>query len=320
MSSWEYTAGRISALETSLLSDRTWGQITGSPGIEDLLKLLGDTWYGHLIHGDAIEDALNRAVSTAEDELLELDTGSGLANAMLLRRDVRNARYVWKDMAGGGDGAVPQEADGAIPATVFARAWNDPAQADGLPAEFRSALESVRGLPQGDSLGVDMILDQLAASVEKNHMGSLDPELLSFARSRIELGNFLTAGRLGTGNMAAGRIEEWLLQGGFHTPEEILEALRKNRLPEALAENPGFEAAAVSLKEALDGGSFLPFQKESDRVILGLLSGLSAKPFGPGLLASYVLRRELEAVHLNLVVAAKKAEMNTVKLLARLPR
>ena len=319
-SSWEYAAGRISALESTLLPERTWFQIVGTQGFDELLKVLGDTWYGRLIHGDSVEQALNGAVSMAEAELMELDPGIGLAGAILLRRDVRNARYAWKNLASGGEGDVPFEEEGTLPVSLLVRAWTDPAQAGELPGMFRTALEAVQSAQPADSIRIDMILDQLAAHVERTHLAPLDPGLNDFYKTRAELRNFLTAGRLSSGSVSAGQLEGFLLPGGFHSIDEITDATRKNRLPEALGETTGLEAPAATLKEALDGGSFLPFQRESDRVCLNLLAELAAKPFGPGLLFSYVLRREFEALHLNLVTAARKADMNTAKLLARLPR
>lgn len=318
--SWEYAAGRISALESTLLSERTWAQIVGTQDSDDLLKALGDTWYGRLIQGDSIEQALNRAVSMAEVELMELDPGIGLARAILLRRDVRNARYAWKSMASGGEGDVPFEEEGTLPVSLLVKAWTDPAQAGELPDIFGKALDAVQSAQSADSIRIDMILDQLAARVETVELAPLDPGLGAFIETRTELRNFLTAGRLATGSTSAGQLEGFLLPGGFHSTDEITDATRRNRLPEALGDKAGLEAAAVALKEALDGGSFLPFQRESDRICLNLLAELAAKPFGPGLLFSYVLRREYEAVHLNLVTAARKADMNTAKLLARLPR
>lgn len=319
-SSWEYAAGRISALETALLSERTWSQIAGVQGYDELLKVLGDTWYGRLIHGDSVEQALNTAVSASETELLELDPGIGLAGAILLRRDVRNARYAWKNLASGGEGDVPFEREGTLPVSLLVKAWTDPAQAGELPGEFRSALEAVQSAQPADTVRIDMILDQLASIVERLHLAPLDPGLDNFIRTRTELRNFLTAGRLAAGTSSAVQLEGFLLPGGIHRVEEITEAARKGRLPETLGETGGLEAPAAKLKEAVDGGSFLPFQRESDRVCLNLLADLAAGPFGPGLLFSYVLRREFEALHLNLVAAARKADMNTAKLLARLPR
>ncbi len=319
-SSWEYAAGRTSALESTLLSGRMWSQIVGAQGYDELLKVLGDTWYGRLIQGDSIEQALNNAVSMAETELMELDPGIGLAGAILLRRDVRNARYAWKDLASGGEGDVPFEEEGTLPVSLLVKAWTDPARAGELPGIFRTALEAAQSVQPADSIRVDMILDQLAAIVERVHLAPLDPGLDNFIRTRAELRNFLTAGRLAAGGASAGQLEGFLFSGGFHSAEEVTDAARKNRLPEALGETTGLEAPAATLKEALDGGSFLPFQRESDRVCLNLLDGLAANPFGPGLLFSYVLRREFEALHLNLAAAARKADMNTAKLLARLPR
>lgn len=318
--SWEYAAGRMSALEVTLLSERTWSQINGTQGPDDLLKVLSDTWYGRLIHGDSIEQALKRAVSMAEAELLELDPGIGLSSAILLRRDVRNARYAWKNLASGGEGDVPFEEEGTLPVALLARAWTDPAQAGELPGIFRTALEAAQSVQSADSIRIDMILDQLAARVEQTHLAPLDAGLNVFFKTRTELRNFLTAGRLSSGSVSTGQLEGFLLVGGIHSTDEITDATRKNRLPEALGETTGLEAPAAALKEALDGGSFLSFQRESDRVCLNLLTGMASKPFGPGLLFSYVLRREFEALHLNLVTAARKADMNTAKLLARLPR
>ncbi len=318
--SWEYTAGRISALETSLLHDRVWSRIIAAPDIPEMLKVLGDTWYGRMIHGDDLDSALARAVSAAEDELLELDPGSGLAGALLRRRDVRNARYAWKRRASGGTEDPVFEREGTLPLQTVTGAWDDPAEADRLPEGFRKALEEIRAGVPGGSLGVDLTMDRLAAEVERTGLGALGPGLADYVTAGLELRNFLTAGRIRGEDPASGRMEAWLFPGGYHTPEEVSEAFRKGRLPEALSENQGFEAASAALKEALDGGSFPAFAREGDRVLMERISALTWGSSGPGLLASYVLRREMEVMHLNLTVAAKRAGMSSAKLLTRLPR
>lgn len=319
-SSWEYAAGRISALEASLLPERVWNQLLNSRDLKEVLKILGDSWYGRLIQSGDVEEALLAPVSMAENELLELSPEPRLVKGILLRRDVRNARYAWKSLSAGGDGTVPLEDGGTIPSALFQRAWSDWSASSELPREFRDTLERIHEGAQGNTMKVDLLMDHLAARVEATHLGALDGGLAEYPKTRIELRNFLTSGRSAVEGLPAAELAGWILPGGYHSPADILEAYRKNRLPDELANTPGFEAAAAALKTAIDEGSFLLFQKESDRVLLNLLSRLSGQPFGPGLLASYVLRRELESMHLNLVVAAKRAGMDTAKLQARLPR
>ncbi len=103
-SSYIYASGRVSGLEGSLLSRRLWHQLLAAEDRADVLRILGETWYGPLLQGEGgLEKAFGTAVSKAEDELLELSPGQSFTKGILQRRDVRNARYIWKNLASGHD-------------------------------------------------------------------------------------------------------------------------------------------------------------------------------------------------------------------------
>jgi vacuolar-type H+-ATPase subunit C/Vma6 len=115
-------------------------------------------------------------------------------------------------------------------------------------------------------------------------------------------------------------LEEMLLRGGYHSPQEIAEAYRTKKLAAVLGERNGFEEVSSALEEGIETGSFLRYQKESDVVMLELLERAAASIFSPGPLVAYVLRRELEASHLKLLTAGKTAGIDPGRLMARIPR
>lgn len=320
-SSFAYASGRVSSLEDTLLSRRVWQQLLSAEDRAEVLRILGETWYGALLQGNTdVEKALKTAVFTAEDELIEFSGEASFTKGILLRRDVRNGRYIWKNIATGGDGNVETEPQGTIPVVKLKRAWEDPAEADGLPEAFKRCIEELDSLSSPSAAELDTVLDRLAAAVEVENLGTLSGPLGSLPAVKIELGNFLTAARCRNMEITQTTLEEMLLRGGYHSPQEIAEAYRTKKLAAVLGERNGFEEVSSALEEGIETGSFLRYQKESDVVMLELLERAAASIFSPGPLVAYVLRRELEASHLKLLTAGKTAGIDPGRLMARIPR
>ena len=320
-SSYAYASGRVSGLEESLLSDRLWHQLLSAEDRADVLRILGETWYGTLMQGDPdLDKALLTAVSRAEEELSELSGDEAFTRGILLRRDVRNARYLWKNLASGGEGGIETEPPGNISVERILRSWSDPVEADSLPEEFRLCLEELQQLVKPQAVELDSVLDRLAARVESDNLGKLPAPLNSLPSVKIELRNFLTAARCREDGLTQSGIEAVILKGGFHSSAEVAEAYRARKLSSVLAEGSGFEAAAATLEEGLETGSFLAYQRESDAMILEILERASTEMFSPGPLAAYVLHRELEVSHLKLITAGKTAGIDPRRLKTRVPR
>lgn len=320
-SSYAYASGRVSGLEESLLTERTWNQLITAEDRDEVLRILGDSWYGALLQSeDNLDGALRSAVCRAEEELVELSTDKNFTRGILFRRDVRNARYLWKNLAAGGEGDVEVEPPGLIPVEDIKKAWGDSGAVDILPIRFQETLEEIKVLQSPSAAALDTVLDRLAAKVEAENLGGIEEPVGSLPSVKIELRNFLTAARRRNEELTSATIEGIMLEGGYHTPSDIAEAVRVNKLAALLGEKAGFEEAAAVLDQGLESGSFLAFQRESDRMILDILERASGKMFSPGPLAAYVLRRELEAAHLKMIAAGKAAGIDSRRLNARVPR
>jgi len=320
-SSYAYASGRVSGLEETLLSERIWSQLIAAEDRDEVLRILGDSWYGTLLQAeDTFSEALRNAVFRAEEELSELSRDPAFTRGILQRRDARNARYLWKSFAAGENAEVEVEPSGMISVDDLRRSWADSSAADSLPARFKQALEEIQQLHSPSAAEIDTVLDRLAASVEADNLGQMEGFVASIPKVKIELRNFLAAARGRSEEMTQAAIEEILLDGGYHSPSDIAEAVRINRLSALLGETPGFEESALALEEGLESGSFLSFQKESDRMTMDILERVSGNLFSPGPLAAYVLRRELEASHLKLIAAGKAAGIDSRRLSARIPR
>ncbi|MCK5840525.1 MAG: V-type ATPase subunit [Candidatus Sabulitectum sp.] len=320
-SSYAYASGRVSGLEESLLSNRTWNQLITAEDRDEVLRILGDSWYGNLLQAeDDLDGVLRSATHRAEEELAELSNDSNFTRGILLRRDVRNARYLWKNLVSGGNGDVEVEPSGMISVEDIKRSWGDSNIVDVLPIQFQNALEEIQNLHSPTAAVLDSVLDRLAARVESENLGKLQEPVGSLPKTKIELRNFLTAARCRSDLLTSSAVEELMLDGGYHTPSEIGEAARVSGLATLLGEKAGFEAAAAALDQGLESGSFLAFQRESDLMILDILERASGDMFSPGPLAAYVLRRELEASHLKMIAAGKAAGIDSRRLSARVPR
>ncbi|MFO8182906.1 MAG: hypothetical protein R6U39_01900 [Candidatus Aegiribacteria sp.] len=80
-----YANGRVSAEETELLDGRMWQMLMSAGDEEEVLRLLGDTWYGSFMQYHSMEECFLRAMETTEDELLELSEDRRLVRGILHR-------------------------------------------------------------------------------------------------------------------------------------------------------------------------------------------------------------------------------------------
>ncbi len=318
-----YANGRISAGETTFLDRRIWQMLLSARDGEEAIRFLGDTWYGSFMQHYSMEECFVRAMEAAEEELLELSADRSIVRGILYRRDVRNARYLWKaKLFLGEEAAVATERPGLVPVDVLGGAPEDPALREELPPAFRAALEDVSALEEGNTVGFDRRMDRLAAEVEIGELAPVDPEAGRYVKVRLEQKNFLAAGRCLVDDVPPDEVEKILFPGGYHSPGEISAAYRRGGtgLSELLGETTGFEAVTGVYDSALESGSFYELEREYDAMLLEMLEEGSFPVFGPLPLLSYVLRKELEVSHLKLLLAAKSAGVGRDILRARLPR
>jgi V/A-type H+-transporting ATPase subunit C len=315
-----YANGRISGENMTILTDRMWQMLISARDMEETLRLLTDTWYGGFMHGHELGDCFERAMDSTEQELLEISEDQRLVRGILHRRDVRNARYIWKNLIAGEKATIELERPGLIGTGDLGEAVTDVETRNELPDLFRDTLEEILGMDDPSGRDIDFVMDELAALVELDELPAMGREFERHVRTGIEQKNFLIAGRCTQENLPRATVETLLLKGGFHTPGEVADAYQSGRLPGLLAENQGLERLAYSLEEAITRGSFFEYERESDRIVLEMLDAGSFDIFGPAPLAAFVLKREMEIEHLRLLLAAKSAGIDRSRLLQRLPR
>ncbi|NOQ21245.1 MAG: hypothetical protein GQ565_01170 [Candidatus Aegiribacteria sp.] len=320
--SFIYANGRISGEETTLLDQRMWQMLISSASGEEAMRLLGDTWYGGFMQYHSMEDCFIKAMESTEDELLELSEDERLVRGILYRRDVRNARYIWKKILSedGSEDEIEIERSGLIETEILRKSVKFVEVRDELPLLFLQTLEELLENDRVSTAEVDRKMDRLAAAVERDELIEINSGFRTFVMTKIEQKNFLTASRCGIDGVSRQEVREMLLPGGYHTEDEIAEAYRRRTLPDLLAETPGFEGIGAAFEEALEAGSFLGFERGCDRMLLELLEKGAFPVFGPSPLAAFVLRREMEISHLRLLLAAKTAGVREDRLKKRLPR
>ena len=315
-----YANGRISGEEMTILSTRMWQMLVSARDLEETLRLLTDTWYGGFMQGHELADCFERAMEASEQELIELSEDPRLVRGILHRRDVRNARYIWKNIIAGTGQPVELERQGLLETDALASAVSDFEVRSELPVLFREALEELLELDVPNVRRIDFVMDELAARVELEELPAMSLGFEKLVRTGIEQKNFLIAGRCRQENLPRAAAEDLLLEGGFHSTEEIADAYQTGQLPALLAENQGLEKLSACLEEALTKGSYFEYERESDRIMLDMLDAGSFNIFGPAPLAAFVMKREMEISHLRFLVAAKSARIDRSRLLRRLPR
>ncbi|MEN8208477.1 MAG: V-type ATPase subunit [Candidatus Fermentibacteria bacterium] len=320
--SFIYANGRISGAETTLLNQRMWQMLLLAVSDEEALRLLGDTWYGGFMQFHSMEDCFIKAMEATEEELIELSEDERLIKGILHRRDVRNARYIWKNLLSGVSqkNEIEIERPGLIDTEILRNAVKSEEVREELPPLFLQTLEELLGNDRISTMLVDRKLDLLAAAVERDELVEINTGFRTFVMTNIEQKNFLTAGRSSINDVSSQEVREILLPGGYHTQDEIVEAYKRRTLPGLLAETPGFDGIVSVFEEAVDTGSFLGYEKECDRRLLELLEKGAFPVFGPSPLAAFVIRREMEISHLKLLLAAKTAGVKEDRLKKRLPR
>lgn len=317
-----YANGRISGAETTLLDQRMWQMLVSSASAEEALRLLGDTWYGGFMQYHCMEDCFVKAMEATEDELVELSEDERLVRGILHRRDVRNARYIWKNLLSevGSEDEIEIERPGLIETETLRKAVKSVESRDELPPLFLRTLEELLESDRVSTMQVDRKMDLLAAAVERDELVEINAGFRTFVMTNIEQKNFLTASRCSIEGVSRQEVRKLLLPGGYHTEEEIVEAYQRRTLTALLAETPGFDRIVTVFEEALEAGLFLGFEKECDRRLLELLEKGAFPVFGPSPLAAFVIRREMEIRHLRLLLAAKSAGVKESRLKKRLPR
>ena len=319
--SFIYANGRISGEETTLLSQRMWQMLITSASDEEALRLLGDTWYGGFMQYHCMEDCFVKAMESTEDELIELSEDERLQRGILYRRDVRNARYVWKNLLAGGDtDEIEIERSGLLDTDILRKAVHSSEARDELPPLFQQTLEELLENDKISTMQIDRKMDLLAAAVERDELIEINSGFRTFVMTSIEQKNFRAASRCSIDGVPRQEVRETLLPGGYHTEDEIVEAYQRRTLPGLLAETPGFDGIVTVFEEALETGFFLAFERECDRRLLELLDKGAFPVFGPSPLAAFVIRREMEIHHLRLLLAAKSAGVKEDRLKKRLPR
>jgi vacuolar-type H+-ATPase subunit C/Vma6 len=317
-----YANGRVAALDKDILPVRIWQMLLSARDLEEAHRLLAGTWYGaFLAHGD-LETCFELAIQATEQELVDLSEEPGLIRGILHRRDVRNARYVWKAALCGSRPPfdLGLERAGLVPVEILSAAPADPEVAGQLPPLFEQALAGILSIENPTVREVDTAMDHLAARVELEELPGMGPVFADLLKARFDFLNFLTAGRASLAAIPASSITGMLMQGGSRQPDEIVAALQEGRLPSLLSETPQFEKLGPVLKNALSERSFLEFEREGERILMSMIELGSFAVFGPAPLASFVLKRELEISHLRILLAAKASGMDRNRLLKRLPR
>jgi vacuolar-type H+-ATPase subunit C/Vma6 len=317
-----YANGRVAALDKDILPVRMWQMLIAAKDAEEVHRLLAGTWYGAFLSQGDFEVCFELATQATEQELVDLSEEPGLVRGILHRRDARNARYIWKAALAGARPPfdLSLERPGLVPLDLLSAAIADPEARLLLPPLFQQVLTGILALDEPTVRAIDTAMDHLAARVELEELPGMGPGFAEFLKARFDYLNFLTAGRASLAGIAPGVLSRMLLQGASREPDEIIQALSEGRLPALLAETCQFEKLGPVLKTALSDRSFLEFEREGERALMGMIELGSFAIFGPAPLASFVLKREMEISHLRILLAAKASGMDRARLLKRLPR
>lgn len=315
--------GRIGALEKDLLNTRTWQMLLSASDATEASRLMADTWYGRFpgLTTGAFEAVFDAALAATEQELTELAEDPGLVRGILHRRDSRNARYLWKAALCGAEGMEPAlEKPGLIEHSVLSRALFEEEERSLLPPVVAEAAAELASLREPSPLAVDGILDRMAVKLELSELPSIDPDLGRYLEARVDIGNLITCLRFVVSGRRGEISASILSEGGSISADGLAGASVAGTLPELVSESRDLERLVPFVREVVTSRSFLELERESERILLDMLDACSFELFGPAPLAAFLLKREMEMSHLRILLSAKAAGLDKMRLQKRLPR
>ncbi len=300
---YAYAVGRIRALETRLLTGERVERMAEADGIDELLRLLGDTQYAdsfsRLGSPWEYEAILEREMEGVVKLVVELSRDPALTDIFRLRYDFHNVKVALKEMFSGEPLDSAYIALGTMPVQRVRESVRGEEAIVGLPSHLRAPLEAVTGGFPGtpDPQWIDIIVDR---AMFRTFMDITTRErclfLYELLRGEIDLINILSLFRIRREDGERSLFQEALLEGGTISTDFMGSLFGENldAVPVRLSHTPYVFIVTEGLAHLQAQGSFLVFEKMREAFLLNYMRRADLIAFGIEPLIAYLYKKESE--------------------------
>ncbi len=312
-----YASARVRAGEVFLLRKADLAALAESADLSFLLDRLAERHFPlrRTPEGEVdIEASLDAYLAAAYDKVRESVPDPGLFAFLRYPYDCHNIKSALKCRARGMALSPLFLPFGTVAEALLQKAMESDDFSAFPPAMAEAASKAVRVYAASkDPQAIDLLLDRACyEDMLASAGGYTVPAFTALVKTKIDLSNLITYLRVTRLGNSESDYSESFLPGGTLAPS-FFAAL--------FAGKPWERALSVTPYKKLAGEEKAPFarlEKLSDEIALSLLSDDAKKTYGPGVIAAYLLQKEVEVKNLRILLTAKKAGVAADAIKARL--
>lgn len=319
-----YAAGRIRALEKTLLTPAALERLASAGSVAEVARVLSEVGWGDSQNQPGVERLADEHVRTACSLVREITPDPGVTDLFLVKYDILNLKALLKARLLGEESPALSENGTMEPERL--RAAVAEANYAYLPALYQAALKEIESgiAVDQDAFRIDARLDILLFGLIADGLEAAKDcplTIRAYFTARADAANMLIALRTGAMGRDADFAKSLFVPGGKLSPSALEPCVSEpTRLLAAARHQPFFEAVRLGLERYEAGEGLAPLEKLLEDHQLSLL-----KPHRYALdsivpLVGYLLAREREASAVRLIVTAKAAKVPEGALSTRMRR
>lgn len=315
-----YATGRVRIFEKRLLSKRQLQLMLDAPSWEEVIRLFRETHYGRGLDADAtLADCEQRLAEERKrlfEEIHEIAPGSPLIQLMTVEDRYHNLKVLFKTVFLGEDlSHLLVEVNGSdmlyrenlmrFPERNPQETWEEKAVA--------AALEDFQ--EHGDLQRSEFLLDRHMIMEMRELAKQIPADLVrSWVEEQVDFYHLNLFLRMQKGEAAPERFALALAEGGTYSPKEWLEFYEKAEIP-LFEENLRLNELAEHLRE---GAEPPLLEKVRDEASIEWARDAQKLTYGPEVLFSYWLNREMELLDLRILLVSLSSKLPAEKRAQRL--
>jgi len=323
--SYPFAAGRISALENSLISTDRFNRMIDSDNINEVFRLLKDTGFGALTEIDNPQDyeiMIEAELAETDKFINEISPDLNLTDIFLYRADYHNAKAFIKMRATSGDVDASLTNAGLLENDLLKNAVFKQEYV-GLPKHLADAINETEETikTKRDPRLIDVMMDKAwLIWAYNNVVTSKNDFLIGYFKAYTDLSNLLTIARAKNRGTNAAFVREALLLIGHLEEYALIDALTSPvDVSIARLDTKRYtEKCTAYLNNALNGKNIWEFEKFRDNYLRDYIYSKRWQQFSIEPVISWIFAKEAEARAVRLIMVAKLNHIPNDKISERL--
>ncbi|MBN2374236.1 V-type ATPase subunit [bacterium] len=306
---YSFAVGKIRALESKMLDNGLIMRMLKSSGMEEMLKILGDTEYGAGMNESAdvsFESILDNELRRIYEFVHKIDPDPMWTDIWRWRYDAHNIKVILKAGFSNKDAMVHLIPLGMVDPQDLV-SWLQEGDYSFLPPSFKEAVEMALSFDEkGEKSGqeIDFIIDRalyLYLSLEAEN--SKNPFVRHLVEIMVDFINIKAFLRTSGKGMAKGLFERSFLPGGYIKEEAFLDQgeKRHDETVRSILGNMRYE----ELIPALGSGNVALLEAAMESFLITYIRQTRRRAFGVEPLIGYILAKEIEIQNLRLIYIGK---------------